>query len=104
MTREDIVREIGERTGMSLRDVWFVIEEYENVILDAVRKKEPIKISGFLHITRKPRKSHPGYNFATGEMMTIEARDGLVLKAGSRLLESAGQKTKAIRSDATDDE
>jgi len=88
MTKTDIVEGVYERLGgFSKKEAAAIVEVILDVMKDALKKDEKIKISSFGTFTVKPKNKRRGRNPKTGETLEITARKVLTFKP-SQVLKS----------------
>ena len=61
----------------SKKDIDAVIKGMSEVLLDVIAKNDAVKVGSVVTIGGKHRDARKGHNPATGEAITIEARDGV---------------------------
>lgn len=62
---------------VSKKDIDAVIKGMSEVLLDVISKNDAVKVGSVLTVGGKHRDARNGRNPATGEAITIEARDGV---------------------------
>ena len=62
---------------VSKKDIEAVIKGMIEVLLDVIAKNDAVKVGSVLTVGGKHRDARNGRNPATGEAITIEARDGV---------------------------
>ena len=88
MTRQELVDAISLKTGISKETVSLVMNETNEVIIETLKKGEPIKISGFGTFYTKTRKGRIGKNVKTGETIEIPEKTISKFRAGKQLKEA----------------
>lgn len=58
MNKSDLIKEIAKETMVHRRYVADVVDAYEKIICDAMRRDETVVLYGFLKFERKKRKGH----------------------------------------------
>ena len=86
MTKTDIVNQISENVnGITKADINTVLDEFKNVVFDAMEMKENVNWVGFMKIERIPVKERKGRNPRTGKDMIIPAHDVVRIHASQPL-------------------
>ncbi len=62
---------------VSKKDIEAVIKGMSEVLLDVIAKNDSVKVGSVVTIGGKHRDARVGHNPATGEKLTIAARDGV---------------------------
>ena len=62
---------------MTKKDIEAVLKAQSEVLLDIISQNESVKVGDVVTIGGKHRDARKGHNPATGEAITIEARDGV---------------------------
>jgi nucleoid DNA-binding protein len=62
---------------VSKKDIEAVIKGMSEVLLDVIAKNDAVKVGSVVTIGGKHRDERVGHNPATGEKLTIAARDGV---------------------------
>ena len=60
MNRNELIAEISALTGSTKKSVSEIVDVYEKVICDTIRKNEAVALHGFLKIEKRKRKGHKG--------------------------------------------
>lgn len=87
MNRSEMITVIAERVGISRKEVSRVLDELNDVTVEALKKGEKVTLSGFGSFELRVRSAHTGHNPRTGEQIevketrTVAFRPGKVLKA-----------------------
>lgn len=75
MTKADIIKEIGDRTGLSKADIRVIIEEFLQVIKESILSGMPVQIRGFGSFFRKKKASKIARNISKGTAIEIPAHE-----------------------------
>jgi len=71
MTKAEIAEKIYQKMGFSINTANTIVNEVFDLIREASRKGEPVKISGFGVFVIKKRKGRIGHNPKTGQKVNI---------------------------------
>ena len=85
MNKGDLAAAVAERTDMSKSAAGDVVDAVFDVITDALRKKEEVRILGFGNFVVSHRAASTGRNPQTGAPMMIKASNQAKFKAGKAL-------------------
>ena len=86
MNKQDLIGELADRAGLNRMDAARAVETMLEVITDALRRGDEVRLVGFGNFVVTRRKASTGRNPRTGEPMQIKAssqpkfRPGKVLK------------------------
>ena len=88
MTKSDIIEGVYERLeGYSKKEATGIVEEVLDVMKDALKASEKVKITGFGTFTVRSKKKRMGRNPKTGQAMDISPRKVCTFKP-SQVLKS----------------
>jgi DNA-binding protein HU-beta len=73
MTKQDVFRQISEKTGLDFLTSRLVVESFFEVVKDALIEGEPIYIRTFGSFQVKPRAAKVGRNISQNTAVKIEA-------------------------------
>ncbi len=82
MNKSDLVRDIANTAGITLKDASVALESVISAITDNLKKGEKIQISGFGTFELKCKGEREGINPKTGEKINISASKTPVFKFG----------------------
>ena len=82
MTKHELVELISGKTGIDKDTVTIIMSHTNESIIEALKKGEPIKISGFGTFYTKTRKGRVGRNPKTGEVVEIPGKTVPKFRAG----------------------
>ena len=85
MTKQELIEAISIKTGIPIETVAIVVTETNEAIIEALKRGEPIKISGFGTFYTKDRKARVGRNPKTGETVEIPGKTIPKFRAGKTL-------------------
>lgn len=88
MTKADLIELINSKIGISKKDAMDIVEGVFNIIKEALKNGEKVKISGFGNFSVRNKKTRKGRNPQTGEEIEISARRVLSFKP-SQLMKDA---------------
>jgi nucleoid DNA-binding protein len=72
---------LAERVEMSKADAKYILDAYEEIVLEQIAQAEKVQIGKLVQLTVKLKpasKARPGRNPATGETITIKAKPASV--------------------------
>jgi len=92
MTKADLVNAVYGKLGLSKRETAKLVDAVFDLIKDALKAGDKVKISGFGNFVVRHKKPRKGRNPRTGEPIEISARRVLVFKPSQIL-------RKALRED-----
>lgn len=75
LTKEDFIKSIAEKTGMSKKDATLFFNAFVETVKEELKKKREISIRGFGRFLVKKRKERRGRNPRTGEEIVIPAKE-----------------------------
>lgn len=84
MNKTELIRAISEKTdGLTLKDVQAVLEGFEAVVTDALKKGDKVQLVGFGSFEARKRAERKGFNPQNPKQaITIPATTVPVFKAG----------------------
>ncbi|MDD2445716.1 MAG: HU family DNA-binding protein [Clostridia bacterium] len=74
MNKKIVIKTIAKNTNLPKSNVELVIENLEELILDALRKGETINFTGFIKLYTKQKNERAFVNFQTGESFIAPAK------------------------------
>lgn len=86
MNKQDVISEVANRAGLNRSDAARAVETMLEVITDALRRGDEVRLVGFGNFSVTRRKASVGRNPRTGEPIQLESsaqpkfRCGKVLK------------------------
>ena len=95
MTKKELVDEIACNTGYTKKDCLFFIDTFCEVIGEALKTGERVKIEGFGAFDVKEVKGRVGKNFADNKPLPIPDKRVPVFTPGAILKEIVGGKSSA---------
>ena len=73
MNKSELVDAVAEKTSLSKKDVAGTIDAFQDVISEALVKRDKVALVGFGTFQTSDRKARVGINPATGEKIQIAA-------------------------------
>ena len=92
MNRNELVDAVAQRSGESKTTVDSVLSAFDATLVEAVSKKEEVKITGLFTLDTAERSARQGRNPQTGETIDIAAGTVARLRPGARLKNAASGK------------
>lgn len=83
MTKNELVKNIGTKTGFTQKDISLVVDAMLDTIIESVAAGDTVNIVGFGKFDATHRAARTGVNPATGESINIAATVTPKFKAGS---------------------
>jgi DNA-binding protein HU-beta len=74
MNQTQFVAAFAEQTGMSKADAKTTLLDFQTVVRKALKKGDPVTLTGFAKFARVDRPARMGRNPATGETIKIKAK------------------------------
>lgn len=74
MNKSEFVRALSDDLEVPTSEAKRILESFQNVITKAVKKGDPVTITGFAKFARIDRPARMGRNPATGETIKIKAK------------------------------
>lgn len=74
MNKIELVDAMAGKTGLSKKDVVAAVDAFQEVVTDALVKREKVALVGFGTFQTSDRKARAGINPKTGEKIQISAR------------------------------
>lgn len=74
MNQTQFIEAFAEEIGTSKSDAKAILQSFEAVITKAVKKGDPVTLTGFAKFARIDRAARMGRNPATGEQIKIKAK------------------------------
>lgn len=85
MTRTDVVSSVAQRAGLTTAQGDAALTALQDVLVEALRAGEAVRIQGLLTVERAERAARTGRNPRTGEALEIPAGHVVRISAGSVL-------------------
>ncbi len=96
MTKADLAEKVYQKIGFSINTANRIVNEIFDIIKEASRKGEQVKISGFGVFVVRKRKGRVGHNPKTGEKVNISPLKILKFRPANTLkkkvIKMGGQK------------
>lgn len=74
MNKSELVDAVAEKTGLSKKDVAGALDAFQDVVGEALVKRDKVALVGFGTFQTSDRKARAGINPKTGEKIQIAAR------------------------------
>lgn len=87
MKKEDFVRDMCEKCGLTQKDARNVISAFTQIVKEAVATGDRVQLIGFGTFEARERSARTGHNPATGEEIKIPAATVPCFKAGKAFKE-----------------
>ncbi len=88
MNKTELIEKLAERTDASRADAQRYFEAFEEVVTEALKGGDEVRITGFGKFYVQERKAREGRNPQTGKKMQIPASKSPAFSAGSGLKDS----------------
>lgn len=85
MTKADIVEKLVEKTGVTKKEAFSMVESVFDLLKSTLESGEDLKLAGFGKFEVKQKSDRRGRNPQTGEAITITARKVLTFKPSAVL-------------------
>ena len=84
LTKADMIDRLTIRLRMTRQDARKLVDTFFGEISQSLSDGKEVKLSGFGNFELKDKKSRPGRNPKTGEVVAIKARRVVTFKAGQK--------------------
>ncbi|MBE7083793.1 MAG: HU family DNA-binding protein [Clostridiales bacterium] len=88
MNKNELVRAIANKAGITLKDASIALEGFIGAVTDGLKAGEKIQISGFGTFEIKEKPARDGFNPKTGEKIKIDASKIPAFKFGKAYKDS----------------
>ena len=88
MNKEELITAIAEKTEFSKVDVKKLLDSYVEAVTKALKKGDPIQLTGFMTFSVVARPARKGRNPSTGKEISIAASKAVKFAAGKQLKEA----------------
>ena len=85
MTKNELVKEMAEKAGVSVADAQKCLDGFTSSVTDALKRKDKLTLVGFGTFETKDRAAREGRNPSNGETIQIKAAKVPSFKAGKSL-------------------
>lgn len=85
LTKSEISEFLFEKFEVNKKDIKELIELFFEEIKLSLEQGEQVKLSGFGNFYLRDKKSRPGRNPKTGELVSITARRVVIFRPGQKL-------------------
>lgn len=90
MNKAELIEEVSNKTGLTKKDTWNVINAITDTIKKTLSKEEKVTLVDFGTFQVIEKKSKRGRNPQTGEEIQIPAKKVPKFRAGKKLKEVVG--------------
>ena len=90
MNKQDLIVQVADATGLGRAEASRAVESVFDVISNALKRGDEVRLVGFGTFTCSRRKASTGRNPRTGEPMQIKESTQAKFKAGKGLKDSVG--------------
>lgn len=87
MTKAELSKKISKETGLQIKDVTLILEEFFSTVKEQIIKGERITIRGFGTFKMKHRAEKKAQNITKGTAVIIPAKDIPSFKASKQFFE-----------------
>lgn len=84
LTKADMIDRLTIRLRMTRQDARKLVDTFFGEISQSLADGKEVRLSGFGNFELKDKKSRPGRNPKTGEVVAIKARRVVTFKAGQK--------------------
>jgi len=91
VNRKELVAAVADQADLEQKTVDSVLRGLQATLEDAAAKGEKVSVPGFFALSVSHSEAREGRNPATGEPLTIAARNTVKFTAGSALKEAANK-------------
>ncbi len=85
VTKNHLAKVVSEQIGLNKRESKDMIDTFFDLITDALKNSENVKLAGFGNFELRDKAARPGRNPKTGEVVQIEARRVVVFHSSQKL-------------------
>lgn len=85
LTKIELAEKLVNEHGLSKKEAKELVDSFFEEIRVALSQGEEVKLSGFGNFQLRDKKSRPGRNPKTGEVVPVSARRVVVFKPGQKL-------------------
>lgn len=89
MNKTEFVREVAQKTGLTVKDATAAVNAVLEVIGDTMAKHEKVEFTGFGTFSTTYREAREARNPRSGETMTVAAAHAVKFKPGKTLKDKA---------------
>jgi len=90
MNKAELIAKVSDKTGLTKKESWNVIDAVTNTIKNALSNDEKVTLVGFGTFRLIQKKARRGRNPQTGEEIQIPAKKVPRFRAGKKLREVIG--------------
>lgn len=87
LTKAEMAERLFETVGLNKREAKEFVDDFFEVVRDALARGEQVKLSGFGNFDLREKNQRPGRNPKTGKEIPISARRVVTFRPGQKLKE-----------------
>jgi len=92
MNKADFVKKLAKETGLTRKDARSAVDGFIRVLTKALKKKEPVILTGFGKFEVRSRKATTRMNPQTGRKINVPAKMVPAFKPGKNLKATVAKK------------
>lgn len=85
LTKADLAKRLDEQIGLTNREAKEIVELFFELINNALKNGQQVKLSGFGNFQLHDKRERPGRNPRTGEEVPVSARRVVTFHTGQKL-------------------
>ena len=94
LTKADLAEMLFDELGLNKREAKEIVEMFYAEISAALESNDQVKISGFGNFELRDKKSRPGRNPKTGEIIYVPEKKKVSFKMSKHLKQEINKETK----------
>lgn len=94
MNKAELVEKLAKKTGLTKKDARAALDGVVEVVTEALKKNEPVIITGFGKFETRKRKATTRMNPQTGQKIKTPAKVVPAFKAGKNLKDTVAKVKK----------
>ena len=94
MNKAELVEKLAKKTGLTKKDARAALDGVVEVVTEALKKNEPVIITGFGKFETRKRKATTRMNPQTGQKIKTPAKVVPAFKAGKNLKDTVAKAKK----------
>ena len=95
MNKQDLIGQVADRAGLNRMDAARAVETMLEVITDALRRGDEVRLVGFGNFVVTRRKASVGRNPRTGEHVPVDQKSVPFFKTGKEMRERLNRDPSA---------
>lgn len=96
VTKAELSNALFDKIGLNKREAKDFIELFFESVRAQLEQEKTVKLSGFGNFDVRYKKSRPGRNPKTGDVVTVTARRVVTFKASPKLKEQISDNTEML--------